>query len=103
VLGPELIVLFTNPVATTPVGAVRPAAISRDSIDSILGATFIKYDLASPGREVYQAGMSLTMKFISRDQMAAGLLIAGVMEAGIPISSEAMLGGRWSSAERDEI
>jgi hypothetical protein len=74
VLGPELIVLFTNPVATTPVGAVRPAAISRERIDSILGATFIKYDLASTGREVYQAGTSLTMNFVSRDQMADGVV-----------------------------
>jgi hypothetical protein len=103
VLGSELTVLFTNPVATTPVGAVRPASISRERIDSILGATSIKYDLASTGREVYQAGALLTMKLLSGEEIADGLPIADVMEAGIPVSSEAMMGGGSSSVERDEI
>jgi len=103
VLERELTVLFTNPVATTPVGSVKAASISRERIDSILGATSIKYDLASTGRKVYQAGAPLTMKLLSREEIADGLLIVDIMEAGIPVSSETMMGGGSSSIEWDEI
>jgi hypothetical protein len=103
VLERELTVLFTNPVATTPVGSVKAAAISRERIDSILGATSIKYDLASTGRKVFQAGAPLTMKLLSREEIADGLPIADIMEAGIPVSSETMIGGGSSSIEWDEI
>jgi hypothetical protein len=72
-------------------------------MDSILGATFIKYYLASTGREVYQAGAPFTLNLLSREEIADGLLIADVMEAGMPFSSGAMLGGGWSSAKIDEI
>jgi hypothetical protein len=99
VLEQEQTVLFTNPVATTTVGAVSPAAIPGDlmmgRVDSILGATFIKYDLASTGREVYQAGASFTSNLLSREEIADRLLIADVMRRGCRL----VLGRCWVVVE----
>ena len=43
------------------------------------------------------------MKLLSREEIADGLLIVDIMEAGIPVSSETMMGGGSSSIEWDEI
>jgi hypothetical protein len=64
-------------------------------VDSILGATFIKYDLASTGREVYQAGASFTSNLLSREEIADRLLIADVMRRGCRL----VLGRCWVVVE----
>lgn len=52
---------------------------------------------------MYHAGRPLAEMSAWREETAEGLYRIEVTEAGMPVRSEAMLAGGWSSAEREEM